>query len=137
MLGARQAALLGGSASAVRHFIAKPRLDVRAPPIALGSSANGLPPGMALHAEFRALAAAGLTPRDVLKTAGVNASTALGLGLRLGRVATGAAADLVVVDGDPLADIEATLKVVGVVRNGRFYSAIGLLDLAHGAADVE
>lgn len=137
LLRVRQTAFLGGSVSAARHFVAKPRLDVRAPPIAMGSYANGLPPGLALHAEFRALAEAGLSPHEVLKTAGVNASTALGLGLRLGRVAPGAAADLVIVDGDPLADVGAALKVVGVVRNGRFYSAVGLLDRARQATYVE
>jgi hypothetical protein len=137
LLGVRQARFLGGSASAVRHFIAKPRLDVRAPPITMGSYANGLPPGMALHAEFRALADAGLNHHEVLKTAGVNAATALGLALRLGRVAPGAAADLVIVDGDPLADVGAALKVVAVVRNGRFYSVVGLLDRARLATDVE
>ena len=103
----------------------------------MGSYANGLPPGMALHAEFRALAEAGLNPLQTLKTAGVNASTALGLGLRLGRIAPGAAADLVIVDGDPLANVESALNVVAVVRNGRFFSAIGLLDRAEQSCDVE
>jgi hypothetical protein len=137
LLAVRQAGLLGVNPSTIRRFVAKPGLDALAPPIVLGSYANGLPPGMALHAEFRALTEAGLSPRQVLGTAGVNASTALGLGLRLGRVAPGASADLVVVDGDPLADIAATLNVVGVVRNGRFYSAIGLLDRAEQARVVE
>jgi hypothetical protein len=137
VLRVRQAGLLGVNASAIRRFIAKPRLDVHAPPITMGSYANGLPPGMALHAEFLALAQAGLNPRQALKTAGVNASTALGLGLRLGRVAPGAAADLVIVDGDPLANVAAALNVVAVVRNGRFFSAIGLLDRAGKGRDVE
>jgi hypothetical protein len=137
LLGVRQARLLGGDRSAVRHFVVKPRLDARAPPIAAASHANGLPPGMALHAEFRALAEAGLEPPQVVKTAGVNAATALGLGLRIGRVAPGASADLVIVDGDPLSDVNAMLNVVGVVRNGRFYSAIGLLDKAEHGASVE
>ena len=46
----------------------------------------------------------------------------------LGRVATGAVADLVFVDGDPLTDINAALNVVAVVRNGRFFSVAGLID---------
>ena len=40
-------------------------------------------------------------------------------------------------DGDPLADVGATLSVVGVVRNGRFYSAISLIERAHGEQIVE
>ena len=137
LLGVRQAGLLDVNTSAIRHFIAKPSLDVHAPPVTMGSYANGLPPGMALHAEFRALAEAGLNPQQALKTAGVNAATALGLGLRLGRIAPGAAADLVIVDGDPLVNVESALNVVAVVRNGRFFSAIGLLDRAEQARVVE
>jgi imidazolonepropionase-like amidohydrolase len=51
----------------------------------------------------------------------------------LGRVSTGAAADLVLVDGDPLAGIGDALKIVGIVRNGRFFSVSGLIDRAAAA----
>ena len=107
------------------------------PLLVLGSHPNGLPPGIALHAEFRALAAAGLRPDQVLRSAGVNAAAALGAGYRLGRISNGAAADLVIVSGDPLADIADTLKIVGVVRNGRFFSYSGLMDKAPAPEDVE
>jgi len=137
LLRVRQAGLLGADFEELRRYVAKPRLDALAPPIAIGSFANGLPPGLALHAEFRSLAEAGLRPDQVLKTAGVNAATALGLGLRAGRIATGSTADLVIVDGDPLKNISATLNVVAVVRNGRFYSAVGLLDKARQFSGVE
>jgi imidazolonepropionase-like amidohydrolase len=94
----------------------------------LGSYANGLAPGVGVHAELRALAAAGLDAEHVLRTAGINAAKALGLGLQAGRVAPGASADLILVDGDPLHDINDTLNIVGVVRNGRFFSTIGLIE---------
>ena len=96
-----------------------------------------MPPGLGLHAEFRALAAAGLTPEQALRAAGVNAASALGLGLQLGRIAAGSFADLVIVDGDPLADIGDALNVVAVVRNGRFFSTIGLIDRIGVAPSVE
>ena len=38
------------------------------------------------------------------------------------------AVDLVIVDGDPLADVADALNVVGIVRNGRFYSTISLIE---------
>ena len=98
---------------------------------------NGMPPGIALHAEFRALADAELTAEQVLRAAGVNAAAALGLGLQLGRLAPGSVADLVIVDGDPLANVADLQKVVGVVRNGRFFSAIGLIERARTASNVE
>ncbi len=103
----------------------------------LGSEPNGLGPGIGLHAEFRALEASGLDQEHVLRTAGINAAAALGLGLQVGRIAPGSSADLVLVDGDPLADIRDTLRVVGVVRNGRFFSVIGLIERAQLGNSVE
>ena len=53
------------------------------------------------------------------------------------QVTPGASADIVIVDGDPLGRIADTQNVVGVVRNGRFYSAIGLLERVQSSANVE
>ena len=68
----------------------------------------------------------------------------LGLPARLRRVdgeeaddAVGSFADLVIVDGNPLADIDDALNVVGVVRNGRFFSTIGLIDRISPPETVE
>jgi hypothetical protein len=112
-------------------------LSAEAYSVVLGSRPNGLPPGVAVQAEFLALAAAGLDGEQVLRAAGVNAAAALGMGLQLGRLAPGSIADLVIVDGDPLQRPADLSKVVGVVRNGRFYSAIGLIEKAQPAARVE
>jgi imidazolonepropionase-like amidohydrolase len=128
LLRSRQASLLRGYPTAMRRFTETPLLAERSPSIVLGSQLNGLPPGIALHAEFRALDEAGLNQEHVLRTAGINAARALGLGLQTGRIAVGSSADLVLVDGDPLANIQDTLNIVGVVRNGLFYSAIGLIE---------
>ncbi len=120
-----------------RRFTSIPDLAPSAPTLVAGSFPNGLPPGIALQAELRALVAAGLSPAEALKAAGVNAARALGLGLGIGRVAPGARADLLVVDGDPLAQVEDTLLIVGIVRNGRFFSISGLLDRATTESNVE
>jgi len=137
LLASRQAGLLGDEFDPVRRFSAPPQLTGGRTTVVLGSKPSGLPAGLGLHAEFRALAAAGLTPEQALRAAGVNAAAALGLGLQLGRIAVGSLADLVIVDGDPLANIDATLNVVGVVRNGRFFSTIGLIDRIHANGTVE
>jgi hypothetical protein len=134
---ARAAARIAPRLEPVRKFIDSPEVGRAVPLLVLGSHPNGLPPGIALHAEFRALAAAGLRPDQVLRSAGVNAAAALGAGYRLGRISNGAAADLVIVSGDPLADIADALKIVGVVRNGRFFSYSGLLDKAPALDHVE
>ena len=137
LLASRQAGLLGREIEPVRRFAAPPRLATGMTTVGLGSKPSGLPAGLGLHAEFRALAAAGLTPEQTLRAAGVNVAGALGLGLQLGRIAVGSFADLVIVDGDPLADIDHALRVVGVVRNGRFFSTIGLIDRIGESTTVE
>ena len=52
-------------------------------------------------------------------------------------LATGAVADLVFVDGDPLKDLEDAVYVVAIVRNGRFFSVAGLIERAAAANIVE
>jgi imidazolonepropionase-like amidohydrolase len=83
------------------------------------------------------LSAAGLSGEQTLRSAGVNAAAYLKFGLELGRIAPGSRADLVLVDGDPLRNIADLQKVVGVVRNGRFFSTIGLIERASPGGAVE
>lgn len=137
LLQTRQARLLGVSAPVARRFSEPLNLEASASFVVLGSLENGLPPGIALHAELRALVAARLKPEQALKAAGVNAAATLQLDPLLGRIAIGASADLVFVDGDPLSRIEDALNVVAVVRNGRFFSVRGLLDRVQPTESVE
>jgi hypothetical protein len=113
----------------------RPELDVTAAIVT--SRSTGLPTGEALATQFRAMQVAGLTPEQTLRGMGVNAAGAMLADPYLGRIATGAAADLVFVDGDPLTNINHTLNVVAIVRNGRFYSVSGLFDRAKSAESVD
>jgi hypothetical protein len=136
LLHMRQAELLPAPQIERRYSDAM-SLRVNPVDIVLGSRGNGLPPGLALHGEFLALSAAGLNGEQMLRAAGVNAARALRLGLQVGRLAPGSMADLVIVDGDPLHRVADLAKVVGVIRNGRFYSAIGLLEQSQVDSGVE
>ena len=137
LLQSRPARLIGFNDMIARRFSEPPSLDAGKTTVVLGSRPNGMPAGIALHAELRALVAAQLKPEQALRAAGVNAAAELGVDPTLGRVATGAVADLVFVDGDPLANINAALNVVAVVRNGRFFSVAGLIDRAAASETVE
>ena len=76
--------------------------------------------GFALHDEFRMLVeGAGLTPAEVLHATTRQAAVYHGDGATDGYVAKGGVADLVVLDGDPLADITATRSVDTVLVDGR------------------
>jgi imidazolonepropionase-like amidohydrolase len=61
---------------------------------------------------------AGMTPEQALETATGNAAALLGKEKELGAVAPGYFADLVAVEGDPLADINVTLNHVKWVMRG-------------------
>jgi imidazolonepropionase-like amidohydrolase len=63
----------------------------------------------------------GFRPVDVIAMATTEAAAALGLGAVTGRLAPGYEADLIVVDGDPLADIAALVRLRRVVARGRDY----------------
>jgi len=61
----------------------------------------------------------GMTPEQALKTATVDAAELLGMKDDLGSVAPGRFADLVAVEGDPLADVQVAIgKVRGVMKGG-------------------
>lgn len=140
IMSSRVAGLLSPSLSVGRRFASSPDLSSSASNVVLGSAPNGLPPGIALQAELRGLVAAGLSSEQAMKAGGVNAASLIGAGLKIGRIAPGASADLLLVDGDPLGDINDALRIVAVVRNGRFFSVSGLIDRAEQAqtsADVE
>ncbi|GAA0931804.1 amidohydrolase family protein [Nonomuraea longicatena] len=74
--------------------------------------------GVSLHVELRQLVEAGLTPAEALTAATAAPARRFGLTDR-GRIAPGLRADLLLVDGDPTADIDHTLDIAGVWRGGR------------------
>ena len=63
----------------------------------------------------------GLAPADVIAMATTEAAAVLGVGEVTGRLAPGYDADLIVVDGDPLADITAVGRLRRVIARGRDY----------------
>ncbi len=63
---------------------------------------------------------AGMTPAQALASATTTAAELLGLEDRLGRIAPGYLADIVAVDGDPLASIDALFTGVRwVMKDGK------------------
>jgi imidazolonepropionase-like amidohydrolase len=82
--------------------------------------------GPSLHREFDELGSAGLSPLTVLQAATLNPARFLGREAEHGTVEPGRAADLVLLDADPTADVQNLHRVGGVVRAGRHYSAADL-----------
>jgi imidazolonepropionase-like amidohydrolase len=92
-------------------------------PIILGTDAgNPLTlHGPSVQIELEALAAAGLSPEEVLIAATRDAARAMGRGDDLGTVETGKVADLLVLNADPLADVRSWRRIDRVMRGGRLY----------------
>jgi imidazolonepropionase-like amidohydrolase len=89
-------------------------------PIAFGTDAGGFDWDKRNQAEeFGFMVAWGMTPWDALRSATVVAAKLLDRSGKLGCLEVGCAADLVAVDGDPLADVKALLTPSTVIANGR------------------
>ncbi|HPA96859.1 MAG TPA: amidohydrolase family protein [Thermoanaerobaculia bacterium] len=73
--------------------------------------------GASIHGELALLVEAGLSPAEALAAATSAPARAFGLDDR-GRIAPGLRADLVLVEGDPTADITATRAIARIWKNG-------------------
>ena len=96
-------------------------------PVLAGTDAGnpGTQYGVSMHRELAALVEAGLTPVQALAAATSAPAKAFKLGRR-GRIDKGYKADLLLVEGNPTADILATRQIVEVWKDGE--SANGLRD---------
>jgi len=93
---------------------------------------TSLLPGFAYHRELLAMTYAGLPPAVVLKAATINGATALGVGDILGSIEPGKLADLVIVRGNPIEDIQAARNIRYVVKEGIVHNPEHLLRSAEG-----
>ncbi len=86
------------------------------------------PSGLSLLAEMEAMVRYGkMRAVDVLRAATSESARALGYEGRLGVVAPGALADLIVIGGDPTADIRAVRDLRAVIHGGMVHDAPSLL----------
>lgn len=72
-----------------------------------------------IHAEIGALAGIGLSPHEAIQAATLQGARSLGLDNDLGTVQPGRRADLLVLDGDPLADLSATRRIRHLLQDGQ------------------
>lgn len=80
-------------------------------------------PGFSVHRELANLTAAGLSPYQALRTATRAPAELLGAASEFGAVSVGLRADLLLVEGDPLADVANLQRRVGLLLRGRWLPA--------------
>ena len=93
---------------------------------------GGVIPGYSDQRQIELLAEGGLTPLEAIKVGTMNGATYLGRADRVGSIATGKQADLVVIDGDPSAQIADIRKVTLVFKQGVAYDPAKLIASVKG-----
>jgi imidazolonepropionase-like amidohydrolase len=92
--------------------------------------------GFADQRNIELLVEGGFTPVEAIRIATFNGAKYLGETDRIGSIAAGKQADLVVIDGNPAARIADIRKVTLVFKDGAGYDPAKLLDSMKGAAGL-
>lgn len=82
--------------------------------------------GAHLHRELEQLVTAGLPPAEALRAATLSPAEYYGLEDRYGGIASGATADLLLLNADPLEDIRNTQRIEAVLFEGNLYDRAAL-----------
>jgi imidazolonepropionase-like amidohydrolase len=99
------------------------RLHDAGVPLVAGTDAIA---GFTLLRELELYGQAGIPNADVLRLATIGAAKVLGVDADMGRIAPGYRAELILIDGDPLADLAALRRVTMTLRGDRYYRAVEL-----------
>ncbi|WP_374474169.1 amidohydrolase family protein [Arenimonas sp.] len=109
--------------------VAKAAKKMRDAGVRIQVGGHGQMQGMAPHWEIWSLAQGGFTPFEALRAATIDGADYLGLSKEIGSIEAGKRADLVVVDGNPLADIRASDDTTHVMVNGRLFNAADMSEI--------
>lgn len=92
--------------------------------ILLGSDAPQLfnVPGFSIHHEIEGMERAGMTPLEIIQSGTINPAQFFDMEEDFGEVKEGLAADLVVLESNPLNDLSSLKKITGVLLQGKWLS---------------
>jgi imidazolonepropionase-like amidohydrolase len=83
-------------------------------------------PGHSLHREIELYVQAGFTPMEAIQAATMVPARVMGVEKEVGTIEVGKRGDVIVVDGDPLADIRNTRNVELTITDGKMYNTADL-----------
>ena len=89
--------------------------------IAFGTDMGGIPWTEPIAAEFGFMVKFGMSPMDAIKSATSSAANLLEMKGDIGVIAPGAFADIIAVQGDPLANIDALKNATFVMKDGNVF----------------
>jgi imidazolonepropionase-like amidohydrolase len=93
---------------------------------------GGVIPGFGDQRELELLVEAGFSPLEAVKIGTLNGATYLGLADRIGSIAAGKNADLFIVHGNPVANINDVENVIVVFKDGVGYDSAKLIQSVKG-----
>jgi imidazolonepropionase-like amidohydrolase/Tol biopolymer transport system component len=91
-------------------------------PVNIG--AHGQRESLGAHWEMWSLVLGGMTPLEAIRSATINGAKYLGMEKDVGSLEAGKLADLVIIDGDVVADIRKSDRVTKVMIGGRLYDSM-------------
>jgi imidazolonepropionase-like amidohydrolase len=100
------------------------------------TGSGGVVPGFADQREIELLADAGFPPVEAISIATLNGAKYLGRDAKIGTIAAGKQADLVVVNGDPSRTIEDVRRVETVFKAGIGYDPVKLVASVSGQVGI-
>ncbi|MDM7954847.1 amidohydrolase family protein [Blastomonas sp.] len=105
--------------------------------VLVGIGAHGQEEGLASHWELWSFVKGGMTPLEALRTATISGARSLGFDKDIGSIEPGKLADLVIIDGDPVADIRQSDKITHVMLNGRLYEVPTMNETLTGTSTLK
>ncbi len=100
--------------------------------VLVNAGAHGQREGLGMHWEIRAMVKGGMSPMEALAAATIDPARYMGFDRDIGSIEPGKLADLLVIDGDPLADIFVSDRLVYVMQNGRLYEEPTMAEIVTG-----
>jgi hypothetical protein len=100
--------------------------DMAAAGVGILAGCDAMIAGFCLHDELALMVTSGMTPVAALRTATINPLRYLGRDRTAGTISEGKSADLVLLDGNPLEDINNVRRIRSVIGAGRFLDRAAL-----------
>ncbi|RBQ21359.1 hypothetical protein DP939_01170 [Spongiactinospora rosea] len=120
---------LAGNAAAAQRAVEQLKKVLAAGGTVLAGTDGPLDnPAVSLHLNLRSMVKYGISPVKTLQSATLLNARALGIEHDLGSVERGKLADLMFVEGDPLANIGTLANVRGVMTNGTLHNVSDLIE---------